>query len=240
MAAIQRREKINQPQLCSDDLYDILLTCMRIDRSARVHPTLVTQMIDLYLFQFGTSLARNTEWPSVDDLRLAREKEHTETPEDDLHFDIDLVSDDFNKRFASMQVSVDSIVLGEELGDGGFGPVVLGKFTNATGETFDTAVKMLKASDPDTENKFLLEAKLLKAIKHTNIVRVHAVHTVDKPFMIVSELLSRSTLQSYLRKSRTWPKRISTVDLVDITLQMANAMTYLSSIHVVHRDVAAR
>ena len=37
--------------------------------------------------------------------------------------------------------------------------------------------------------KFLLEAKLLVAIKHPNIVRLLAVHTTEAPYMNVMEFL---------------------------------------------------
>ena len=85
-------------------------------------------------------------------------------------------------------------------------------------------------------SKFELEAKLLVAVKHVNIVKVQAVNFDTLPHFIVLELL-KGDLKSYLEDGAV---TVTPSDMVGCITQIADAMAYLETRRVIHRDLAAR
>ena len=95
-------------------------------------------------------------------------------------------------RFQAKQVESSAISVDRELGGGAFGNTYLARYVSKDDESHDVAVKMLKSSDKETQERFLFESKLLIAINHPNIVSLYAVHTTDMPFINVMELMGLS------------------------------------------------
>ena len=136
----------------------------------------------------------------------------------------------------------DELIFGAELGRGAFG-VVMRATLRATGET--VAVKqLLEQADAAAVESFLLEARLMSFKPHPNIVALRGLCTQHTPMFMVLEFMPLGNLRDYLRncRPRANPRlaELTTADTVAYSLQIAQAMTYLASAHIVHRDIAAR
>jgi serine/threonine protein kinase len=104
------------------------------------------------------------------------------------------------------------------------------------------AVKTVKAADERTLVQFLLEARLLAIMSHTNIVRLLAVQESTLPLMMVMEYCAEGDLRQLLRSERlgvlvTCEEEAA---VCDMSRQVASAVAYLHTHLCVHRDLAAR
>ena len=73
----------------------------------------------------------------------------------------------------------------------------------------------------------------MKKIRHPNLVELLGVCTRDLPFFILMEFMPKGNLLDYLRSAEG--KEIQAMSLVSMALQVASAMAYLESMHVIHR-----
>ncbi len=100
----------------------------------------------------------------------------------------------------------------------------------------DIAIKILRpevASDEARRQYFLTEAHAAGRLAHAGIVTVHDVGEADgAPFMAM-ELLAGPTLQELLHRAGRFP----VTDVVDIALQLAEALDYAHRRGVIHRDI---
>jgi len=83
------------------------------------------------------------------------------------------------------------------------------------------------------EQRFLLEARTLAALDHSNIVTIHDYgDTGDGRFYLAMEYIGGCRLLDLLKDGRMDPTRA-----VDLTLQVCRALRYAHQRGVVHRDV---
>ena len=80
---------------------------------------------------------------------------------------------------------------------------------------------------------FLRESKVMKQIKHPNIVELVGVCTRQLPFYIITEFMSNGNLADYLRGPEG--KDIETTTLIYMAQQICSAMSYLASKNIIHR-----
>ncbi|XP_077187477.1 protein-tyrosine kinase 2-beta isoform X3 [Paroedura picta] len=134
-------------------------------------------------------------------------------------------------------ISREDVVLGRILGEGFFGEVYEGIYTNENGERMGVAVKTCK-KDCTAENKekFMSEAMLMKKMDHPHIVKLIGI-TEDDPTWIVMELYPYGELGHYLEQNKA---SLKVLTLILYTLQVGKAMAYLEAINCVHRDIAVR
>lgn len=94
------------------------------------------------------------------------------------------------------------ITLGIKLGDGSFGVVRRGEWTNPSNVIQSVAVKVLKAdnlSQPGIIEDFFREVQAMHALDHPNLVRLFGV-VLTQPMMMITELAERGSLLDTLRK----------------------------------------
>ncbi|XP_054844698.1 protein-tyrosine kinase 2-beta isoform X3 [Eublepharis macularius] len=134
-------------------------------------------------------------------------------------------------------ISQEDVVLGRILGEGFFGEVYEGIYTNESGERMGVAVKTCK-KDCTAENKekFMSEAMLMKKMDHPHIVKLIGI-TEEDPTWIVMELYPYGELGHYLEQNKA---SLKVLTLILYTLQVGKAMAYLEAINCVHRDIAVR
>jgi fyn-related kinase len=80
------------------------------------------------------------------------------------------------------------------LGQGHFGEVYEGLWNNTT----KVAIKTLKAGTMDPQD-FLVEAQIMKRLRHQNLIQLFAVCTAEEPIYIITELMPNGSLLQYLK-----------------------------------------
>jgi len=128
---------------------------------------------------------------------------------------------------------LEDITLGNSLGGGAFGEVFEGEWQGVV----KVAVK--KLHNREGLEEFLMEAKLLKSLRHPNVVSLFGIFmSPEKQPYIVTELMVLGNLRSLLAKQG--PNVITLPHLLRAAKDTAAGMLYLSSYKIVHRDLAAR
>jgi serine/threonine protein kinase len=120
----------------------------------------------------------------------------------------------------------------EVIGYGGFGIVL-----RAQDETLQRAVAVkvlapaLAVTSP-ARKRFLREARSYAAIRHENVVQVHAVEELPLPYLVM-EFVPGGTLQQML--DRTGP--LDLPDVLNIGRQIAEGLAAAHGTGLIHRDV---
>ncbi|XP_022191223.1 tyrosine-protein kinase Src42A isoform X4 [Nilaparvata lugens] len=130
------------------------------------------------------------------------------------------------------EIDRSSLKFVRKLGHGQFGEVWEGLWNNTT----PVAIKTLKPGTMDPKD-FLAEAQIMKKLRHTKLIQLYAVCTMEEPIYIITELMKNGSLLDYLQgKGRV----LKLPQLIDMAAQIAAGMAYLESQNYIHRDLAAR
>src|SRR5438132_566031 len=123
----------------------------------------------------------------------------------------------------------------DKIGSGGMGEVFKAEDTKL-GRT--VALKLLPATANDNataKRRFLKEAQAASALNHPNIVTIHAIEEADGVDFIVMEFIEGQTLKAMIEREGALPL----ANLLDIGIQVADALEAAHEIGLVHRDVKA-
>lgn len=135
----------------------------------------------------------------------------------------------------------DNIILSNKIGTGAFGSVYVGKdtFTNKL-----YAVKKVSKSllvDNSTKIYFNNEIYLIKHLPpHPNIIKFHSLHETISSYYVVTDYCNGGSLESSLIKyyelhSKPFPESL----VRSIAKQILNAIQFLHSNNIIHRDIKA-
>jgi eukaryotic-like serine/threonine-protein kinase len=88
------------------------------------------------------------------------------------------------------------------------------------------------AADPDRMKRFVQEAKAASGLNHPNILTIYEIDQTDSTPFIASEFIEGSTLRERMR-AQAIPLR----EVLNITVQIAGALTAAHANGIVHRDI---
>src|SRR6185503_995451 len=119
------------------------------------------------------------------------------------------------------------------LGRGGMGEVYLAEDTSLDRQVALKVLSPLLASDPQYVQRFRREARAASSLSHPQVCVIHEVGEAEDgcPFMAM-ELVEGESLESRLLRG---PPPMA--DIVDIGLQVAEALDAAHSKGIVHRDI---
>jgi serine/threonine-protein kinase len=121
----------------------------------------------------------------------------------------------------------------EKIAAGGMGDVYKAADTKL-GRT--VALKLLPAAvnqDLNAKRRFIKEAQSASALNHPNIVVVHAIEESDGLDFIVMEYVEGPTLKKVIEQDGALPVG----KLLDVGIQIADALDAAHSINLIHRDI---
>ena len=137
-------------------------------------------------------------------------------------------------------IQAEAIQIYKELGQGEFGVVQQGVWTDEEGVRHQVAVKCLsKERMQNNTLEFMKEYEMMQAIDHNNIVRLYGVILDAAQIMLITELAPLRSLLECLRETSL--RTTFTVPCLSrFSHQICEGMAYLESKRLIHRDLAAR
>ncbi|HEY0764409.1 MAG TPA: protein kinase [Pyrinomonadaceae bacterium] len=120
-----------------------------------------------------------------------------------------------------------------KVGEGGMGQVYRAEDTKLGRYV---ALKLLAPDatrDQTAKRRLLAEAQSASVLNHPNIVTIHAIEEADGVDFIVMEFVEGETLTSYLTTSGALPL----TSLMDLGIQVADALNAAHSVGLIHRDI---
>ncbi|KAE8769618.1 putative serine/threonine-protein kinase receptor [Hordeum vulgare] len=164
------------------------------------------------------------------DLSPARDDENKMSCGED---DLDLPLFDL----AVILAATDNFAAESKLGEGGFGPVYLGRLEDGQ----EVAVKRLSKKSSQGVEEFKNEVRLIAKLQHRNLVRLLGCCIDDDERMLVYEFMHNNSLDTFIfdeakGKLLGWSKRF------EIILGIARGLLYLhedSRVRIIHRDMKA-
>ena len=133
--------------------------------------------------------------------------------------------------------TVGKVRIEKALAQGGMAEVYLG--THLTLDRL-VAVKVMHnyiESDPELQSRFEREAKVVAALRHSNIVQILDFDTADGHPYIVMEYLKGPTLATYLRDLFRRNERLQPTQVARLLMALAAALDYAHEQGVIHRDI---
>ena len=123
-------------------------------------------------------------------------------------------------------------ILREEIGSGGFGAVYRATDTRFSGNN-QVAIKQIPLNNAEAATAFRHEANLLYNLSHPNLPKVTNCFQEDGASFIVMEYISGDDLSESLKKG----KRYGVAESLEITDAVLDALEYLHSFTIFHRDI---
>ncbi len=120
----------------------------------------------------------------------------------------------------------------ERLGAGGMGEVYLAEDRRLARQV---ALKILPpyfVSDEARLRRFQREARAASALNHPNILTIHEVGEVDQVHFITTEFVDGQTLRELIAQ-----ENLSLAGVLEIAIQVAEALTVAHAAGIVHRDI---
>jgi serine/threonine-protein kinase len=145
---------------------------------------------------------------------------------------MEVVARELAEESALSNRTIDHFQILSLLGRGGMGEVYLAQDSRLGRKV---ALKLLPAeftADADRLRRFVKEAKAASALNHPNILTVHEIGQVDGAHYIVTEFIDGQTLRQRMQTAK-----LSLNEVVDVAIQVVQALEAAHSAGIVHRDI---
>jgi eukaryotic-like serine/threonine-protein kinase len=119
-----------------------------------------------------------------------------------------------------------------QLGAGGMGEVYLARDTKLGRQVAIKLVKAESLSDEQARKRLVREARAAATLDHPNICVVHEVGEENNHTFVVMQYVEGETLASRIRA-----KSFDLAELLDLAMQIADALAEAHSKGIVHRDI---
>ncbi|MCU0722734.1 MAG: serine/threonine protein kinase, partial [Planctomycetes bacterium] len=136
-----------------------------------------------------------------------------------------------SRREAELKISGYDIL--EKIGEGGLGTVYKARQVSM-GRII--ALKVLHpqwVEDEEFRKRFLLEARIVGKLSHTNLIQVFDVGKERGYYFFSMEFVDGETVDTILEREGPLPMERA----IDITTQILRAIQYISRFNLVHRDI---
>lgn len=131
-------------------------------------------------------------------------------------------------------IPAEAIVVNKELGQGEFGTVQQGVWTDED-DRIQVAIKCLSRERMQNNPiEFLKEAAIMHGIDHEHIVRLYGVVLDTNSLMLVTELAPLRSLLECL-KEPSLRSNFPVLSLCDFAIQVCDGMQYLEQKRLIHR-----
>jgi 5'-AMP-activated protein kinase catalytic alpha subunit len=139
----------------------------------------------------------------------------------------------YSRRASSQSKNIGHFILKEKLGEGTFGKVRLGTHI-LTGEK--VAVKILEKSKilgQDDKTRVEREIKILKCLRHPNIIQLYSVIQTVSTIYLIMEYAPGGELFDYIVNK----KKLSELEACKFYQQIISGIEYLHKLRIAHRDL---
>lgn len=130
--------------------------------------------------------------------------------------------------------SVGTYALGDVIGEGSFSIVREAFLKNRSNETYACKIiPKIKFKERNLAMRFQLEIRVMQALHHPNIVQIYDIFRDKQFYYVIMEYVKGGTLFDYICNNR----RIHENDAKDFMYQIFNAIKYIHSLGICHRDL---
>lgn len=129
----------------------------------------------------------------------------------------------------------------ESLGEGGMACVHRAERVGVDGVRKQVALKRLWAhlsDDPDFVESFMQEAQLASTLRQDNIAQAYESGKIGDTYFMAMELVPGPTLNDLMIQSRTAAGPIPLPIIVQILIQLCDALAHAHAAKIIHRDVS--
>nr|GEW19376.1 probable LRR receptor-like serine/threonine-protein kinase At1g06840 [Tanacetum cinerariifolium] len=140
--------------------------------------------------------------------------------------------------YEEMKHATHNFDVGSEIGQGGYGKVYKGVFTDGT----VVAIKRAQEGSLQGEKEFLTEIELLSRLHHRNLVSLLGFCDEEGEQMLVYEFMSNGTLRDHLSVTEKYKECLSFAMRLRVALGSAKGILYLhteANPPIFHRDIKA-
>src|SRR5437763_3754944 len=118
------------------------------------------------------------------------------------------------------------------LGAGGMGEVYLARDTKLDRKVEIKILPATLAGNSDRMRRFVQAAKAASALNHPNIITIYEIDETESGHFLATEFIDGATLRERIRKASIKPGEV-----VDVSAQLASALSAAHAAGIVHRDI---
>lgn len=120
----------------------------------------------------------------------------------------------------------------DKIGSGGMGDVYLAEDARLKRQVALKFLPMQHINNDDLRERFIREARAVAALSHPNIVTIHEVGDFNNRPFFAMEHVPGESLKDIIKKGK-----LSTPDLIDLTMQICEGLQKAHEAGIVHRDI---